>query len=147
MRVLLVEKDALGARSLSHLLRSGGAVLDHTETGEEALELAKHYDYDIVVLDLLLPEAAGYDVLRRMRTARIETPVLILSGLSRPEAKVKALSLGADDVLGKPFDTAELLARMQAVIRRSKGFGQASLRVGPLTLNLDSREARINGEL
>src|SRR5689334_19644699 len=147
MRVLLVDGDAVEARGLSQLLRQSGAVLDQADTGEEALELVKHYDYDIVVLDLMLPEAAGYDVLRRMRTARVETPVLFLSGLSRPEAKVKALSLGADDVLGKPFDTAELLARMQAVIRRSKGFGQSSLRVGPLTLNLDSREARVNGEL
>jgi len=145
MRVLLVEDDLASARGLALMLRSGGSVVDHADTGEEALELVHHYDYDIVVLDLMLPDIEGYDVVRRMRSARIEVPVLILSGLTRPQAKVKGLALGADDFLTKPFDKAELLARMQAVVRRSKGFSQPALRVGNLQLNLDSRDVLVDG--
>jgi two-component system cell cycle response regulator CtrA len=107
----------------------------------------RHYDYDIVVLDLMLPDMEGYEVVRRMRLARIETPVLILSGLSRPQAKVKGFGMGADDFITKPFDKAELLARMQAIVRRSKGFSQPVLRVGRLQLNLDSREVVVDGQI
>ncbi len=144
MRVLLVEDDATAARGITLMLRSGGLIVDTTDTGEEALELVKHYDYDIVVLDLMLPDMEGYEVVRRMRAARMETPVLILSGLSRPGAKVKGFGMGADDFISKPFDKAELVARMQAVVRRSKGYSQPTLRVGTLQLNLDSREVLVN---
>lgn len=146
MRVLLVEDDLTAARGISLMLKSGGAVVDQVDTGEEALDLVRHYDYDIIVLDLILPDIEGYEVVRRMRSARLDTPVLILSGLARPQAKVKGLGLGADDFITKPFDKAELLARMQAVVRRSKGYSQPNLHVGPLTLNLDSREVLINGK-
>jgi two-component system, cell cycle response regulator CtrA len=145
MRVLLIEDDLTAARGLSLMLKSGGAVVDQADTGEEALELARHYDYDVVILDLMLPDMEGYEVVRRMRAARIETPVLIVSGLSRPQAKVKGLGMGADDFITKPFDKAELLARMQAVVRRSKGFSQPTLRVGSLVLNLDSRDVTVEG--
>ncbi len=145
MRVLLIEDDLIAARGLSLMLKSGGAVVDQADTGEEALELVRHYDYDIVLLDLMLPDIEGYEVVRRMRAARVDTPVLIVSGLSRPQAKVKGLAMGADDFLTKPFDKAELLARIQAVVRRSKGFSQPTLRVGPLVLNLDSREVSVDG--
>jgi two-component system, cell cycle response regulator CtrA len=146
MRVLLVEDDVTAARGIALMLKAGGAVVDSADTGEEALELVRHYDYDIVVLDLMLPDMEGYDVVRRMRAGRIDVPVLILSGLSRPQAKVKGLGMGADDFITKPFDKAELLARMQAIVRRSKGFSQPSLRVGPLVLNLDSREVLAGGQ-
>ena len=146
MRVLLVEDDLTAARGITLMLKSGGAVVDHADTGEEALELLRHYEYDIVVLDLMLPDIEGYEVVRRMRQGRNDTPVLILSGLSRPQAKVKALGMGADDFITKPFDRAELLARIQAVVRRSKGFSQPTLRLGPLQLNLDSREVSVHGQ-
>ncbi len=145
MRVLLVEDDLTAARGISLMLRSNGAIVDQTDTGEEALELVRHYDYDVVVLDLMLPDMEGYEVVRRMRAARMSTPVLILSGLSRPQAKVKGFGMGADDFITKPFDKAELIARMQAVIRRSKGFSQPTLNIGPLQLNLDSRDVTIDG--
>ena len=112
MRVLLVEDDVLAARSLVQMLRSGGAVADTCDTGEEALDLVKHYDYDVVVLDLMLPDIEGFEVVRRMRAARLEVPILILSGLSKPSAKIKGFGLGADDYISKPFDKAELIARM-----------------------------------
>ena len=147
MRVLLVEDDLAAARGISLMLKAGGMVVDIADTGEEACELVRHYDYDIVALDLMLPDMEGYEVVRRMRAARVETPVLVLSGLSRPQAKVKALGMGADDFMSKPFDKAELLARMQAIVRRSKGFSQPMLRIGALQLNLDSREVLANGKL
>jgi two-component system cell cycle response regulator CtrA len=145
MRVLLVEDDVTTARGIALMLKSGNAVVDQAETGEEALELARHYDYDIVVLDLMLPDMEGYEVVRRMRASRLDVPVLILSGLTRPQAKVKGVGMGADDYITKPFDKAELLARMQAIVRRSKGFSQPTLRIGTLQLNLDSREVLVAG--
>ena len=147
MRVLLVEDDLTTAQGIMLMLKASGAVVDQADTGEEALELVRHYDYDIVVLDLMLPDIEGYEVVRRMRVARIETPVLILSGLSRPQAKVKGFGMGADDFITKPFDKAELLARMQAIVRRSKGFSQPVLHVGKLLLNLDSREVEVDGQI
>ncbi len=145
MRALLVEDEITAARGIALMLKSGGAVVDTADTGEEALELVRHYDYDVVVLDLMLPDMDGYDVVRRMRAGRIEVPVLILSGLSRPQAKVKGFGLGADDFITKPFDKAELLARIQAVVRRSKGYSQPTLEIGLLRLNLDSREVSMAG--
>jgi len=147
MRVLLAEDDLSLARVLSLTLRSTGAVVDQADLGEEALELARHYDYDIMILDLMLPDIEGYEVVRRMRAARIEIPVLILSGLSRPQAKVKGLGAGADDFITKPFDKAELLARLQAIVRRSRGLSQSTLRLGNLEINLDSKEATVGGKL
>jgi two-component system cell cycle response regulator CtrA len=145
MRALLVEDEVTAAKGIALMLKSGGAVVDTADTGEEALELVRHYDYDVVILDLMLPDMDGYEVVRRIRNGRIEVPVLILSGLSRPQAKVKGLGLGADDFITKPFDRAELLARIQAVVRRSKGYSQPALRIGPLQLNLDSREVFVAG--
>ena len=129
MRVLLVEDDVHTARFLSLTLRSAGAVVDQADLGEEALELVRHYDYDVLILDLMLPDIEGYEVVRRMRAARIETPILILSGLSRPQAKVKGLGMGADDFVTKPFDKAELLAQLppislDTVLSREEGAGE-----------------------
>jgi two-component system cell cycle response regulator CtrA len=147
MRVLLVEDDVTAARGVALMLRAQGAIVDLTDTGEEAMELIRHYDYDIMVLDLLLPDMEGYEVVRRMRAARVETPVLILSGLNRPQAKVKGFGMGADDYITKPFDKQELIARIQAVIRRSKGYSQPILKIGSLHLNLDSREVLADGQM
>jgi two-component system cell cycle response regulator CtrA len=102
MRILLIEDDHVAARGVTLMLKASGAVVDHADTGEEGLELTRHYDYDIVVLDLMLPDIEGFEVVRRMRVSRNDTPVLILSGLSRPQAKVKGLGLGADDFITKP---------------------------------------------
>ena len=145
MRVLLVEEDLIAARGITLMLKAAGAVVDQTDSGEDALELLRHYEYDIVLLDLALPDIEGFEVVRRMRIARNDTPVLVLSGITLPQARVKALSLGADDFITKPYDKAELLARMQAVVRRSKGFSQPTVRLGRLELNLDSREVAIDG--
>ena len=146
MRVLLIEDDLTAARAITLVLKSSSAVVDQADTGEEALELLRHYEYDIVVLDLILPDIEGFEVVRRMRQGRNSTPVLVLSGLARAQAKVKALGMGADDFMTKPFDRAELLARVQAVVRRSKGFSQPMLRLGGVQISLDSREVTVHGQ-
>ncbi|MBI0536810.1 DNA-binding response regulator [Roseomonas sp. KE2513] len=145
MRVLLVEDDLTTSRGVTLMLKTQGMIVDAADTGEEALELARLYDYDIVVLDIMLPDMEGYEVVRRLRAGRSTTPVLILSGLSRPGAKVKGFGLGADDFLVKPFDSQELIARIQAIIRRTKGFAQPSITVGRLNLDLGAREATVGG--
>ena len=145
MRVLIVEGDGAANRALVPLLRSSAIVVDQIEAGQETLELTRHYDYDLVLLDMVLPDMEGYDVVRRMRAARIDTPVIMQAALVRPQARVKAFGMGVDDFTTKPYDHAELFARMQAIVRRSKGYSQPSLRCGPLQLNLDSREVLVSG--
>jgi two-component system cell cycle response regulator CtrA len=140
MRALLVEDEPTVLHSVAGMLRSEKIVVDTAEAGEEALELLRHYEYDILVLDVLLPDMDGFDVVRRMRAARIDVPVLLLSSLGRPQARVKGFALGADDFVTKPFDRAELLARVQAVVRRSKGYSHPVLRIGNTKLDLDAKE-------
>ena len=117
MRVLLVEDDSATAQGIEMMLRSEGYVCDATDMGEDGLEIGKLYDYDIIVLDLMLPDIDGYEVLRRLRAARVQTPILILSGLNGLDDKIKGLGVGADDYLTKPFDKRELIARIQAIVR------------------------------
>ncbi len=146
MRILLVEDDSSTAKSIELMLASEGFVCDTADLGEDGLEIGRLYDYDIILLDLILPDIDGYEVLRRLRAARISTPVLILSGLSQPDDKVKGLGFGADDYLTKPFDKGELVARIQAVVRRAKGHSDALIRTGRLTVNLNSRQVEVDGE-
>jgi len=145
MRALLVEDDLTASRGIVAMLKSASMIVDAVDTGEEALDLARLYDYDVLIVDLGLPDMDGYEVVRRLRATRVETPVLILSGLARPGAKVKAFGLGADDFITKPFDREELVARIQAVVRRTKGYAQPCLTAGPLELNLNSREVTVGG--
>ncbi|MCH7929592.1 MAG: response regulator transcription factor [Proteobacteria bacterium] len=146
MRVLLVEDDSSTAKSIELMLASEGFVCDTTDLGEDGLEIGRLYDYDIILLDLMLPDIDGYEVLRRLRAARIATPVLILSGLSQTDDKVKGLGFGADDYLTKPFDKGELVARIQAIVRRAKGHSDALIRTGRLTVNLNSRQVEVDGK-
>src|ERR671924_2281164 len=118
MRVLLVEDDANTAQSIELILKSEGYIVDTTDLGEDGLEIGKLYDYDIIILDLMLPDIDGYEVLRRLRSSRVNTPILILSGLAELDHKIKGLGFGADDFLTKPFDRRELIARIQAIVRR-----------------------------
>jgi two-component system, cell cycle response regulator CtrA len=146
MRVLLVEDDPTTSQSVQLMLEAEGMVVDSTDLGEDGLEIGKLYDYDIIILDLMLPDIDGLEVLRRLRDARVETPVLILSGLLESEKKVKGLGSGADDYLTKPFNKAELLARVQAIIRRSKGHAQSIIRTGRLAINLDAHTVEVDGQ-
>lgn len=129
MRVLLVEDDTATAKSIELMLKSESYVCDSTDLGEDGLEIGKLYDYDIIILDLMLPDMDGYEVLRRLRASNVDTPVLILSGLSGLDAKIKGLGFGADDYLTKPFGTQELVARVRALLRRTT----VTTRIGTLT--------------
>ena len=142
MRVLLVEDDTSVQKSIELMLQSEGYIVDSTDLGEDGLEIGKLYDYDIIVLDLMLPDIDGYEVLRRLRSSRVNTPILILSGLSELDNKIKGLGFGADDYLTKPFDRRELLARIQAIVRRSKGHSESVIKTGKLTVNLDTGRSR-----
>lgn len=146
MRVLLIEDDPATLKSVEMMLQSENMVTDTTDLGEDGLDLAKIYDYDIIILDLMLPDMEGMEVLRRLRDARVDTPVLILSGLTESENKVKGLGSGADDYLTKPFDKSELLARIQAIVRRSKGHAQSIIETGRLSVNLDARTVDVDSQ-
>jgi len=139
MRALLVEDDAATAASIELMLKRESFICDTTDLGEDGLEIGKLYDYDIIILDLMLPDIDGYEVLRRLRAARVRTPILILSGLGELDHKIKGLGFGADDFLTKPFDRRELIARVQAIIRRSKGHAESTIRTGKLVVNIDGR--------
>ena len=129
------------------MLKSEGYVIDVTDLGEDGLDLGKIYDYDIIILDLMLPDMDGYDVLKRLRDSRVETPILILSGLGEMENKIKGLGFGADDYQTKPFDKRELIARIQAIVRRSKGHSQSTIKIGRMEINLDSRTVEVDGDM
>jgi two-component system cell cycle response regulator CtrA len=144
MRVLLVEDDSSTAKSIELMLHSEGFIVDTTDLGEDGLEIGKLYDYDIILLDLMLPDIDGYEVLRRLRQSRVNTPILILSGLSELDHKIKGLGFGADDYLTKPFDKRELIARIQAIVRRSKGHSDSVIKTGRLTVNLDTRTVMVD---
>src|SRR5204863_2239033 len=109
-------------------------------------DLGKLYDYDIIVLDLQLPDMSGFEVLNSLRLAKVQTPVMILSGNAIVEAKVKALRVGADDYMTKPFHKDELVARIQAVVRRSKGHSQSVITTGKLTVNLDAKTVEVDSQ-
>jgi two-component system, cell cycle response regulator CtrA len=146
MRVLLVEDDAATSASIEMMLKKESFICDTTDLGEDGLEIGKLYDYDIIILDLMLPDIDGYEVLRRLRSSRVNTPILILSGLSELDNKIKGLGFGADDYLTKPFDRRELLARIQAIVRRSKGHSESVIKTGKLTVNLDTRTVEVGNQ-
>jgi len=146
MRVLLVEDDSNTAQSIELMLKSENFIVDSTDLGEDGLEIGKLYDYDIILLDLMLPDIDGYEVLRRLRQARVNTPILILSGLSELDNKIKGLGFGADDYLTKPFDKRELIARIQAIVRRSKGHSDSVIKTGKLSVNLDTRVVEVESQ-
>ena len=146
MRVLLVEDDVSTAQSIELMLKAEGIVVDLADHGEDGLEIGRLYDYDMIILDLMLPDIDGYEVLRRLRASRVETPILILSGLAELDNKIKGLGFGADDYLTKPFDRRELIARIQAIVRRSQGHSDSVIKTGRLTVNLSARSAEVDGQ-
>ena len=145
MRVLLVEDDRATAQSIELILRSESFDVYVSHVGAEGSDLAKLYDYDIILLDLVLADMSGFEVLRTLRAARIKTPILVLSGLAGIKDKVKGLGLGADDYMTKPFHKDELIARIRAVVRRSRGYPLSVVQSGGLTVNLDHRTVEVDG--
>ena len=146
MRILLIEDDPTTARSIELMLTHANLNVYATDLGEEGIDLAKLYDYDLILLDLNLPDMNGHEVLRQLRLARIETPILILTGEDDTENKVKGFGFGADDYLTKPFHRDELVARIHAIIRRSKGHAQSVIQTGAITVNLDAKTVEVEGK-
>ena len=139
MRILLVEDDLNTAKSIEMMLTSASFNVYATDMGEEGVDLAKLYDYDLMLLDINLPDMNGLEVLRQLRLAKITTPILILSGNDAAEEKVKGFGFGADDYLTKPFHREELVARIHAIVRRSKGHAQSIISTGQVNVNLDAK--------
>jgi two-component system, cell cycle response regulator CtrA len=145
MRVLVIEDDGSTAQAIELMLKSESFNVYTTDLGEEGIDLGKIYDYDIILLDLNLPDMSGFEVLRTLRASRVKTPTLILSGLAGIEDKVKGFGFGADDYMTKPFHKDELVARIHAIVRRSKGHARSVIESGDLVIDLDTRTVEING--
>ncbi len=146
MRILLVEDDPTTSRSIELMLTHANFNVYCTDMGEEGIDLAKLYDYDLILLDLNLPDMNGMEVLRQLRQARIDTPILILTGSDDTENKVRGFGFGADDYMTKPFHREELVARIHAIIRRSKGHAQSVIRTGQVNVNLDAKTVEASGK-
>jgi two-component system cell cycle response regulator CtrA len=146
VRILIIEDDEITASAMELFLKSESFRTHVENFGEEALEVAKHYEYDAILMDLNLPDMPGLEVLRKLRLNKVSTPVLVLSGLSDMDTKLKCLSAGADDYLTKPANHAELAARLRAVVRRAKGHAQSVIQIGDLAVNLDIKSAEVDGE-
>jgi two-component system cell cycle response regulator CtrA len=127
------------------MLKSESFNVYTTDLGEEGIDLSKVYDYDIILLDLNLPDMSGFEVLRSLRVSKVKTPTLILSGLAGIEDKVKGLGFGADDYMTKPFHKDELVARIHAIVRRSRGHAQSVIESDDLVVNLDTKTIVVNG--
>ena len=145
MRVLLIEDDSATAQSIELMLKSEGFNVYTTDLGEEGVDLGKIYDYDLILLDLSLPDMSGLEVLRQLRVGKVNTPVMILSGTAEIDTKVKTLGGGADDYMTKPFHKDELIARIHAVVRRSKGHAQSVIKTGDIVVNLDAKTVEVCG--
>ena len=147
MHVLVIEDDRIVNQNIVILLRREGIVAESVYTGREGLELIRLYEYDLVVLDLMLPDMPGSDVLKQIRQSNNATPILILSGINMPAKKVECFSMGADDYMTKPYDRSELVARVKAIIRRSRGIADNIIKVGRMSINLNTKKAFIDETL
>jgi two-component system, cell cycle response regulator CtrA len=145
MRVLLIEDDSSTAQSIELMLKSESFNVYTTDLGEEGIDLGKIYDYDIIILDLNLSDMSGFEVLRSLRVSKVKTPILILTGLAGIEDKVRGLGFGADDYMTKPFHRNELVARIHAIVRRSKGHAQSIIQTGDLIVNVHTKRVEVNG--
>lgn len=144
MRILLIEDDNNQIRVIQGILQKEGFVVDVTDLGQDGIEIGKIYDYDLIILDIILPDIDGFDVIKRLRASNIKTPVLVLSGLLDCSDKVKCLDIGADDYLTKPFNASELIARVQAIIRRNKGHSEALIKIGRMKINLNTQTVSVD---
>jgi two-component system, cell cycle response regulator CtrA len=145
MRILLIEDDSRTAQSIELMLKSENFNVYTTGLGEEGVDVAKIYDYDIILLDLNLPDMSGFEVLRSLRISKVKTPILILSGLAGIEDKIRGFGVGADDYMTKPFNRDELIARIHAIVRRCKGHSQSTIQTGDLVVDLGTKTVEVNG--
>ncbi|WP_158811203.1 response regulator, partial [Beijerinckia sp. L45] len=143
MRVLHIERDQVVAEAVDLMLRVDGIVPYRTDEAAEGLDLAKHYDFDVILVEPMGLEMSGAELLRRLRLAKVTTPVMIVSGIVSVDDKVRLLHAGADDHLAKPFHKDELVARIGAVVRRSHGHAESTVTIGDLVVSLDAKAVRV----
>ena len=147
MRILLVEDDVKIASFILKGLKAAGYAVDHALDGEEGLRMALTEPYDTAIIDLMLPKLDGLSLIEQIRKEKVRTPIIILSAKGSIDDRVKGLQTGSDDYLTKPFAFSELLARVQALIRRASGLAEPTrLAVGDLSLNLFTREVARGGK-
>jgi len=146
MRLLLVEDDQALRESLAGQLKSSGFNVDVAADGEEGLYFATEYPLDLAIIDLGLPKIPGLEIIKRTRAAGRSYPILILTARDRWQDKVEGLQAGADDYVAKPFHFEELMARVQALLRRAGGWAQPVLRCGPVALDTRTQEVTVNGQ-
>ncbi|MFA5354858.1 MAG: response regulator transcription factor [Thermodesulfovibrionales bacterium] len=145
MRILIVEDEIKLATILKRGLEEKGFSVDHAADGEEGLFMAVTYPYDVILLDILLPKMDGFTVLQKVREKDIQTPVIMLTAKGEVEDRIRGLNIGADDYIPKPFDFKELVARMQSVIRRSKGRPSPVITIGDLEVDVNAKTVRREG--
>jgi two-component system, cell cycle response regulator CtrA len=145
MRALLIDDDSTAAQSIELMLKAESFNVNATDLGGEGIDLGKLYDYDIILLDLNLPDMSGFEVLRTLRLAKVTTPILIVTGLAGIKNKCRGLGFGADDYMTKPVHKDELAARIHAIVRRSKGHTQSIIQIGDLIVNLDAKTIEVTG--
>lgn len=146
MRVLLIESDHVTRKNLENTLIRAGFTVYSTDVGSEGIELAQFYDYDLIVSEINLPDMTGFEILHLLRTQGVNTPFMVLTCVKSIENKVKAFGLGADDYMTKPFYYEELVARLQAIIRRSKGHSHSIIKMGPISIDLNKKSVEIDGQ-
>jgi DNA-binding response OmpR family regulator len=146
VRVLVVEDEPRLAENIAIAMREGaGYAVDCTHSGDEALLLCETATYDLIVLDLMIPGMRGEDVLRKLRSRKDLTPILILTAVAETQSTIDLLNTGADDYMTKPFDLGELIARGRALVRRGKGVKQTLLSLGALTMDITEQTVRMEG--
>lgn len=145
MRVLVVEDEPDLLASLIQALREDGYAVDGAPDGEEGLYKAENYDYDAIVLDIMLPGIDGWELLRRLRKQK-KTPIVMLTARDAVHDRVRGLDTGADDYVVKPFDVSELLARVRAVIRRAASQAASTLQLGEVVIDTSARTVQVRGE-
>lgn len=139
MRLLQIDGDGVSAMSIELMLKAEGMNVFSVGTGEEGAELAKIYDYDLLLLEMRLPDTEGLRVIRDLRLCRVKTPIIVVSHVHDIETKVKCFGAGADDYITKPFHRDELVMRIRTVLRRTAGLPQLVFRNGDLQVNLDAK--------
>ena len=143
MRVLLVENDVPYGTAIGVELKAEAVRVDIAESGDDALYLMRHYDFGLILLSMLLPDMGSTSLISRIRLAKHETPIIAIS--AAPQAQLKALAAGADDLVERDIDQAELAARIRAIVRRSRGFSQSKLHVGGVILGVEHQDIVANG--
>ena len=147
MHILLIEDDRAMNQNISLILKRAGMMVESALLAKDGLELLKLYEYDLIILDLMLPDMTGADALRSIRSSGITTPVLVLSAIELANKKVECLSAGADDYVNKPFNAEELVARVNAIVRRSKGHAESLVRVGKMEIDLNTKVVTVAGKV